>query len=94
MLLSDWREALVICHNLAVMADGMLSAQQFEKGSRSFARIWESGSNADRLWTWAPSGNKLVICSQSSVQHLPSTVHMLAAYFRELFMHSIRLRGS
>ena len=81
MLLSEWCEALVTDHGLAVMADGMLSAQQFEKGARSFARIWESGSNAERLWTWVPSGNRLVICSQSSMQcqHLPSTVHILAA---------------
>ena len=43
-----------------IMASGMISAQQFEAGARSFAALWETCTDAHPLWTWHGSGHALV----------------------------------
>ena len=42
------------------MASGMISAQHFEAGARSFAELWKTCTDAQQLWTWHDSGNALV----------------------------------
>ena len=42
------------------MASGMISAQRFEAGARSFAALWETCTDAEQLWTWHDAGNALV----------------------------------
>ena len=59
------------------MADAMLSIQQFEEGARGFARLWESCSSTDQLWTWHPSANMLVcLLSLCCMQQHGITLHM------------------
>ena len=51
------------------MASGMISAQHFEAGARSFAALWKSCTDTQQLWTWYDSGNALVSSWDPSRTH-------------------------
>ena len=60
------------------MASGMISAQQFEAGARSFAALWETCTDAQHLWTWYDSGNALVSSWNPSALDRANKQHALA----------------
>lgn len=76
-----WRSNLPLitaCAHLVAtdMASGMISAQHFEAGARSFAELWKTCTDAQQLWTWHDSGNALV-----STEY-PSALECLSQYMQ------------